>query len=153
MARRKKRKREPGFTPSEQQRLEVEVGSAFGIPQEQLCRAIINPRTRKPIDGKTLRKKFAPEIANGIARWKMRIAGWLAADAAKGDRAVRIFLGKVVLGLRETSRHEHTGKDGGPIQTYDLSKLTDEQLANLEKIVSAATVSGADPGGEGQKGG
>jgi hypothetical protein len=48
-----------------------------------------------------------------------------------------------------TNRHklEHTGKDGGPIKTQpvpvDLSDLTDEELAVLERL---ATKSGADPG-------
>ena len=48
-----------------------------------------------------------------------------------------------------TNRHklEHTGKDGGPIKTQpvpvDLSDLTDEELAVLERL---ATKSGADQG-------
>jgi hypothetical protein len=50
-----------------------------------------------------------------------------------------------------TNRHklEHTGKDGGPIKTQpvpvDLSDLTDEELAVLERL---AAQSGANPGGE-----
>lgn len=48
-----------------------------------------------------------------------------------------------------TNRHklEHTGKDGGPIKTQpvpvDLSDLTDEELAVLERL---ATKSGTDQG-------
>lgn len=42
--------------------------------------------------------------------------------------------------------HEHTGKDGGPIQTADLSKLNDEQLAALERLMAAA--SGTEGEGE-----
>ena len=48
-----------------------------------------------------------------------------------------------------TNRHklEHTGKDGGPIKTQpvpvDLSDLTDEELAVLERL---AAKSGADQG-------
>ncbi|MGV3619110.1 MAG: DUF2280 domain-containing protein [Fimbriimonas sp.] len=41
-----------------------------------------------------------------------------------------------------TNRRELTGAGGGPIKTeaspYDLSKLTDEQLAELERLVAAA---------------
>lgn len=50
-------------------------------------------------------------------------------------------------------RHlEHTGKDGGPIETVDLSKLTGEELNQLERIFSPLARSGDDaaahPGGE-----
>jgi hypothetical protein len=34
---------------------------------------------------------------------------------------------------------EHTGKDGGPIETRDLSKLSDDKLATLEAILAEAT--------------
>lgn len=43
-------------------------------------------------------------------------------------------------------RREHTGKDGGPIQTQrsvDLTGLSDEELETLEEILSRATDSGA----------
>lgn len=33
---------------------------------------------------------------------------------------------------------EMTGKDGGPIETVDLSKLTDKDLGNLNAILSRA---------------
>ncbi len=38
---------------------------------------------------------------------------------------------------------EHTGAGGGPIQTVDLSSLTEEQLAALEPVL-AALASGSD---------
>lgn len=34
--------------------------------------------------------------------------------------------------------HEHTGADGGPIQTYDLSKLPDDKLKALEALLVEA---------------
>ncbi len=43
---------------------------------------------------------------------------------------------------REKSVLEHTGKDGGPIQNLDLSKLSDEDLLRLEHI--AATLEQKD---------
>lgn len=42
---------------------------------------------------------------------------------------------------RQTTRHELTGKNGGPIQTIDITKLSDEDLIELERIVGKA----ADP--------
>lgn len=41
---------------------------------------------------------------------------------------------------------EHTGKDGGPIQTVDWSKLTDEQFAACEPLIRALA-GAADPAG------
>ena len=47
----------------------------------------------------------------------------------------------------DRTRHELTGRDGGPIQTFDLSRLTDEQLAQLNGIhESLAPLGGGESG-------
>lgn len=40
--------------------------------------------------------------------------------------------------------HEHTGAEGGPIQHVDLSKMTDDDLAKMEEIMTRAA-SATDP--------
>jgi hypothetical protein len=40
---------------------------------------------------------------------------------------------------RQVTRHELTGKNGGPIETIDLTKLNDEDLEALEHIVGKAS--------------
>lgn len=56
-------------------------------------------------------------------------------------------------------RHEHTGKGGGPIQTLDLSNLSDEQLDQLEAIFGPVAIAtsrsgdGADQGRAPSEGG
>ena len=49
---------------------------------------------------------------------------------------------------------QHTGRDGGPILTTDLSKLSNDQLATLEAVFGPLAGSGdddgGDPGGEGE---
>lgn len=49
---------------------------------------------------------------------------------------------------------QHTGRDGGPILTADLSKVSDDQLATLETVFGPLAGSGdddgGDPGGEGE---
>jgi hypothetical protein len=46
--------------------------------------------------------------------------------------------------------HEVTGKNGGPItHHHDLTKLSDEELAQLEALHSKIALAGGDPGGEG----
>jgi hypothetical protein len=55
-------------------------------------------------------------------------------------------------------QHEHAGKGGGPIRHQvdgvdfvDLSRLSDEELAQLEELVEKAAGSGGDQDGEGQE--
>lgn len=52
---------------------------------------------------------------------------------------------------------QHTGRNGGPIQTVDLTNVTDDQLNALEAIFGPlATASGddeGDTGGEGEESG
>jgi hypothetical protein len=64
-----------------------------------------------------------------------------------------IHLSKFHLGQTEKSLIELTGRGGGPIQTVDLSKASDEQLAALEAIFGPLAVAArddvGDQGGEG----
>lgn len=53
---------------------------------------------------------------------------------------------------RENNRHEHTGRDGGPIQHVDLSKVSDADLDRLEAILGGADA-GRDSSGEVAEGG
>lgn len=52
---------------------------------------------------------------------------------------------------------QHTGRNGGPIQTVDLTNATEEQLNALEAIFGPLAGSGVDDagntGGEGEAGG
>lgn len=54
-----------------------------------------------------------------------------------------------MLGLRAPRRTELTGRGGGPVQTMDVSKLTHEQLIQLESILAAAAPAGDAEAGEG----
>jgi hypothetical protein len=55
-------------------------------------------------------------------------------------------------GLRAPRRTELTGRGGGPVQTLDVSKYTDEELIQLESILAAAaTRSGVDVGASGDR--
>lgn len=52
---------------------------------------------------------------------------------------------------------EHTGPNGGPIQTVDLTNATDDDLARLEALLgpiasAAGGAASADQGGEGEEG-
>lgn len=56
-------------------------------------------------------------------------------------------------GRKDKYALEHSGKDGGPIETshteeLDLSNLTDKELEQLEKIIAKSTDTGRDKEGE-----
>ena len=51
-------------------------------------------------------------------------------------------------GWEDPQKHELTGKDGGPITSVDLSKLTDDQLGLLETALGLVAESGGGEGGE-----
>lgn len=48
-----------------------------------------------------------------------------------------------LMGLVPAQRHEHTGKDGGPVQHVDLTRLNAKQLALYGRL--AAIAEGVDP--------
>ncbi|WP_407146263.1 hypothetical protein [Bradyrhizobium sp. ORS 86] len=52
-------------------------------------------------------------------------------------------------GFRAPRRTELTGKGGGPVQTIDVTKLTNDQLVQLESILAAAAPAGDVEAGEG----
>jgi hypothetical protein len=45
---------------------------------------------------------------------------------------------------------QHTGRNGGPIQTVDLTKLSGDELDQLEAIIGPLADIGADQSGEGE---
>lgn len=145
----KPRQRRPGagrpeHAPTPQTRKTVETLSGW-IKQEKIC-ALIGLK-----DHKTLSKHYGEEIERGMAKTDALIAESLMAQAVGfpaqyDDRgkliraeqprvpAVTIFLGKVKLGLRERDPVPAPETPGN----YDLTKLTDKELALYEKLLSKA---------------
>lgn len=154
----------PPFEPSPELRKQVEVLAAF-LTQEEICKLVINPQTGAPIALHTLLKVFRAELDNGVAKANAKVGESLFFQAvgspavfdAKGNEvrkeqprvvSAAIFWAKARMGWSEKNRLELTGKDGGPIQTLDVSKLNNEQLEQLEKILSAAAIAGAGESGD-----
>jgi hypothetical protein len=52
----------PQFVPTQEQRLRVSVYVGAGLTQAEIAKLIVNPGTGRPVDEKTLRKFFAPEL-------------------------------------------------------------------------------------------
>jgi hypothetical protein len=143
------------FTPTDEQRRQVEAWAAYGIPQAEMCLLLSNPETGKPISLKTLLKVFRLELDTGMVKANAKVGESLFLQAvgapaqydaagnqlrAEQPRVVSagIFWAKVRLGWKETSVHQHEGKNGGAIQMFDaaaLANMTDEQIAELENTL------------------
>ena len=52
--------------------------------------------------------------------------------------SMAIHLGKVYLDQNLAAKHEHTGEDGGPIETYDVSKMTRAERDQLRRLLDRA---------------
>ena len=99
-------------------------------------------------------KKGFPEVeaalrdGQGKGRASLRRRQFKAAN--DGNPTMLIWLGKQYLG--QADKQEVSGKNGGPIQSVDLSKLKADELDHLERIFSTLAGSGndaaSDRGGE-----
>jgi hypothetical protein len=116
------------FVPTAEQRANVTLLIGFGLTEDEICQLVRNPKGR-PIDGKTLRKHFADEIAAGLANIKAQVGNRIVATilgregGLKDERTqalLMIFFAKTRMGWKETVVTENVGKDGGPIiwQSY-----------------------------------
>ena len=95
------------------------------------------------VSSDTLQRRFAAIIKKGRQSFKTSIRRMQFETAQKGNPTMQIWLGKIYLGQSEKTITELTGLDGGAIQlqaepTYDLSKLTDDELRTLKALTKKA---------------
>ncbi len=128
------------FEPTEEQRQFVETTSGLGITQDDICHLVINPETGGGISKRTLHKHFKEELNAGGSKAKAMIAQKLFDHLKAGNVTTAIFLAKVRLGWVE--RQEHTGKDGGPIQTQDMTE--DAAKAAIRALKGKTSQQGED---------
>lgn len=117
----------PPHLPSEKTRQEVSALTAYGIRQEEIAK-LLN------IAEKTMRKHYKNEIEIGSTIANAKVAESLFSMATKGKNvAAAIFWAKARMGWSEKVQHEHTGKDGNPIEivngTLDELKRKVDRLA------------------------
>jgi hypothetical protein len=108
-------------------------------------------------------RKRVDEITSRVAEK----AEWTAADrlislktihdaSLREDRRTAIAAiaeANKMQGSYAPTKNEHTGKGGGPIQTVDLSKLSDDEFNRLEAILGSIALDGGDQSGEGEEDG
>jgi hypothetical protein len=75
------------FEPTADQRNTVKIMAGLAIPEDQICLAIINPQTRKPISTTTLRRAFRQEINTAQIELHTLVGNALI-NAALGERPI-----------------------------------------------------------------
>jgi hypothetical protein len=118
----------PSFKPTDQQRRDVLQYAAVGIGQDEMCVAL-------GISLPTLHKYFRTELDTGAIKANAVIGGSIFNAGRNGNMQAAIFWAKTRMGWKETNVQEVTGKDGGPIQTEDVTadpaSIIAERLAQL----------------------
>jgi len=100
------------LVPTDEERKQVEAMSGYGVPFASIAALI-----RGGIDEDTLNKHFGKELAQGKARAMAKVGQSLFQKATSGeDTTAAIWYTKTQMGWKDTSRVEHTGTDGAPIQ-------------------------------------
>ena len=59
---------QPKFKPTPDQRSQAKLMKALGIPEDRICKTIINPRTKKPVAPVTLARAFPCRRDGRLAR-------------------------------------------------------------------------------------
>jgi hypothetical protein len=95
--------------PTEESRATAKRLSALGVPHEDIA-------SRLKISADTLVKYYQEELDEGRIDANAAIAGTLFSQAKKGNTAAAIFWLKTRARWKETSSHEVTGVNSGPIQ-------------------------------------
>jgi len=130
----------PPFEPTAEQRAEVSALVAFGVPQKEIAPYI-------GVALETFRKHFKEELETGKTRF-IRKLGMRAYNLAmqESDLNVAANMTKFFLarqaGWTEKQQVEHSGPEGGPIQTSGVLAVPGvASMADWAKI----TGSGAAP--------
>jgi hypothetical protein len=90
---------QPKFEPTAEQRSQVKLMKAMGIPEDRICKTITNPRARKPVAPMTLARAFAAELASGAIEVHALVGNFIICailgkkpplgDAIKSEQAAR----------------------------------------------------------------
>jgi hypothetical protein len=93
----------------------------------------------RTIETRKKRREFAEAMQRGRAKGRISVRRGQMKMLETGNGTMGVWLGKQLLGQRDTITTEHVGAGGGPIQILtkpDLSRLSDEELQQLRALVS-----------------
>jgi hypothetical protein len=126
----------PPFVATDEQRTQVKTLTK--VCSHDMIADLLN------ISVATLKRHFVDELKQGKAQAVAAVGGKLLQKAMAGHPASMIFYLRTQ--AKWNVRVEHSGLDGGPIRTVDVSSqignMTDEQLAVLEPLLGAILTDG-----------
>lgn len=147
----------------EKRRLHVEQLSARGLGLYEILdelerMGVINPENSKPYSVATVSR----DLAELEQRWRdeaiaerdkhkgqqlkelrsARRAAWKAQDYGEVRRSIETEM--KLLGTEAPSRLEHSGADGGPIRTEDVSETRARLLADIERRLEEVATRGTE---------
>jgi|ERR1039457_331350 hypothetical protein len=124
------------FVPTAAQRATVELHTAFGTLQTDICLFVLNASGR-PISIPTLEKVFALEIKRGAKSADSKVTAALFKAATGGNVSAQCFWLKCRARWRETERLEQ------PIALPDGDSLTAQAQAVIRLVASGTLGIGA----------
>ena len=94
----------------------------------------------RTIELRLKRPEFALAIQRGRAKGRISVRRAQMKMLETGNGTMGVWLGKQMLGQRDTITTEHVGVGGGPIQISkpDFKRLSDEELQQLRTLVGKA---------------
>lgn len=123
------------YKPTPEQRALVESMAAFGIPEEEMVKLIINPSTKMAIAPKTLRKHYRVEIDRGVTNANVRVMNGMFKNATTptavhpgGNPILQIFWAKTRLRWRQ----DGSNAPGFPAEGGDQAPQHPDEVNLLE---------------------
>ena len=126
-----------GHIPTEKNRIVVHTMAGMGARPEKIAQKL-------KVSVHTLAKHYEDELTNGAEEANLMVAQSLfeIATDKKGPPAPRVQAAKFWLscraGWKETQTLEHTGADGGPIETADARTRLGELVDRARKTQDIA---------------
>lgn len=128
-----------GRKPAQIDLAELEKLSALQCTDEEIASWFgVSTRT---IENRRKSPAFAQAMQRGRTKGRISVRRNQMRMLENGNGTMAIWLGKQVLGQRDTIINEHVGKGGGPIQVTvkpDLSTFSDEELQQLQNLARKA---------------
>jgi hypothetical protein len=95
----------------------------------------------RTIETRRKRPEFAQAMQRGRSKGRISVRRAQMKLLENGNGTMGVWLGKQLLGQRDTITNEHVGVGGGPIQLTikpDLSRFSDEELQQLRSLARKA---------------
>lgn len=124
----------------------IRAGYSKGTAKQQGSRLLTNADVKRAVNSGQKRVARKAEITVESLAAELEQARKLAQKEGQASAMVAATMGKGKLAGLLVERHKHSGAIG----TYDLTKLSDDELARLESILGRLANDGGDPGGEGE---